>query len=119
MSRPKSLLCSVLAWSLIKIALSHLSVCGNHCDQRPKIGSPRSQFLEDFGDFISNLVTRSDGILMIGDFNIHRNRPSILISKFFFALLCTFGFPRFVHEHTHYLSQKSVFKHAPSAAAAS
>lgn len=38
---------------------------------------PYSQFYEEFGDFILDLVTHSDAILIIGDFNIHLNKAFI------------------------------------------
>lgn len=37
---------------------------------------PYSHFLEEFGEFLAALLTRSDKILIIGDFNIHLNKPS-------------------------------------------
>lgn len=42
---------------------------------------------EKFGDFIADLVTRSDKILIIGDFNIHSHKPSEPLSKALLALL--------------------------------
>ncbi len=47
------------------------------------------------------LVTHSDWILIIGDFNIHLNKAFDPLSKAFLALLDTFGFTQFVHEPTH------------------
>ena len=44
---------------------------------------PYSQFLEEFGEFIADVVTPSDKILIIGDFNIHLNKPSDPLGKAF------------------------------------
>ncbi|XP_030264935.1 uncharacterized protein LOC115576546 [Sparus aurata] len=62
---------------------------------------PYSQFLEEFGEFIADLVTRSDKILIIGDFNIHLNKPSDPLGKAFLRLLDISNFIQLVHEPTH------------------
>ena len=62
---------------------------------------PYTQFLEEFGEFIADLVTRSDKILIIGDFNIHLNKPSDPLGKAFLRLPDISNFSQLVHEPTH------------------
>ena len=62
---------------------------------------PYSQFLEEFGEFISDIITHSDEIVIIGDFNIHLNKAYDPLCKAFLALLDTFGFTQSVHGPTH------------------
>ena len=62
---------------------------------------PYSQFLEEFGEFLSDIITHSDEIVIIGDFNIHLNKADDPLCKAFLALLDTFGFIQSVHEPTH------------------
>ncbi|KAF7650916.1 hypothetical protein LDENG_00118880 [Lucifuga dentata] len=42
---------------------------------------PYSQFLEEFCVFISDLTIYAERILILGDFNIHVNKPSDPLSK--------------------------------------
>ncbi|XP_078139509.1 uncharacterized protein LOC144539314 [Centroberyx gerrardi] len=62
---------------------------------------PYSSFLEEFSNFLSDLVIRTDNILIIGDFNIHLNCETNPLSKAFSSLIDTFGFTQLVHEQTH------------------
>ena len=60
---------------------------------------PYSQFLEEFGEFIADLVTQSDKILII--LSIHLNKPSDPLGKAFLRLLDISNFIQLVHEPTH------------------
>lgn len=51
------------------------------------------------GEFISDFVTYSDEILIIGGFNIHLNMGSDPLSKAFVELTDTFGFTLFEPTH--------------------
>ena len=62
---------------------------------------PYTSFLEEFSNFLSDLITRTDNILIIGDFNIHLNNVTNPLSKAFSSLIDTLGFTQFVHEKTH------------------
>lgn len=62
---------------------------------------PYSLFLEEFSNFISDLVTRADNILIIGDFNIHINNSTDPLSKAFLDIIDTCGLTQFVCEPTH------------------
>lgn len=70
--------------------------CSSQQTTRPLFPS-----LDEFGEFISDLVMHSEKILVIGDFNIYLNMASVPPSKAFLALIDTLGFTQFVHEPTH------------------
>ena len=52
-------------------------------------------FLNDFGEFITHLFELKNEILILGDFNIHLNKPSTVSSKFL-SLLDIFSLNQFV-----------------------
>lgn len=58
-------------------------------------------FLEEFSDFIADLITHPDKILIIGDFNIHLNKAVDPLSRAFQAIIDSFGFNQWVGEPTH------------------
>ena len=62
---------------------------------------PYSQFLEEFDEFIADIATRPDKILIIVLLYFHLNKPSYPISKAFLALCHISGFIHLVHEPTH------------------
>ena len=61
---------------------------------------PYSQFPEEFGEFIADLVTRSGKILIIGDLNMHLYKPSDPLGKAFLRLIDISNFIQLVHEPT-------------------
>lgn len=62
---------------------------------------PYSTFLVEFSDFLSDLVTHADNIIIFGDFNIRVNCKTDPLTKAFTSLTDTFGFAQLVHEQTH------------------
>lgn len=79
----------------LKASPSAVNCCqGNrfHLYELYRHPGPYSQFLEEFGDFISDLITHCDKILVIGDFSIHLNKTFDSLSKPFWHLLIDFGF---------------------------
>ena len=62
---------------------------------------PYSSFLDEFSNFLSDIVLHFDNILIIGDFNIHVNHKSDPLCRAFLSLIDTFGFAQLVHEQTH------------------
>ncbi|XP_059910918.1 uncharacterized protein LOC132459992 [Gadus macrocephalus] len=62
---------------------------------------PYSVFLDEFSDFAADLVTYSDNILLIGDFNIHVNNPSDALTRAFLSTTDTLGFKQLVQHPTH------------------
>ena len=62
---------------------------------------PYSSFLDEFSDFLSDLVTHMDNIIIFGDFNIRVNHKTDPLTKAFTSLIDTFGFVQLVHEPTH------------------
>ncbi len=62
---------------------------------------PYSSFLDEFSDFLSDLVTHTDNIIIFGDFNIRVNHKTDPLTKAFTSLIDTFGFVQLVHEQTH------------------
>ena len=74
---------------------------GSHLAVLYRPPGPRSQFMEEFIEFIADLVTRADKILIIGDFNIHLIKPSDPLGKDILRLLDISNFIQLVHEPTH------------------
>nr|XP_049610836.1 uncharacterized protein LOC125988967 [Syngnathus scovelli] len=60
-----------------------------------------SGFLDDFSEFVADLVTNADNIVIMGDFNIHMNSPSEPLTSAFQTLIDTFGFTQAVQAATH------------------
>ena len=53
---------------------------------------PYTEFLNEFSDFLSNLVLNWERIVIVGDFNIHVDNDNDSLSKAFAALLDGIGF---------------------------
>lgn len=62
---------------------------------------PYSAFLEELFDFLSDLSTRVNHVLIIGDFNIHVNTPNKSLPKAFLSHMDTLGYIQHIHEPTH------------------
>ena len=62
---------------------------------------PYSVFVDDFSEFVADLATYSDNVLLMGDFNIHVNNPSDSLAKAFLSIIDTFGFKQHVQQPTH------------------
>ncbi|XP_061141855.1 uncharacterized protein LOC133158583 [Syngnathus typhle] len=60
-----------------------------------------SGFLDEFSEFVADLVFNADNIIIMGDFNIHMNLPSELLTSAFQTLTDTFGFTQAVQAATH------------------
>lgn len=62
---------------------------------------PNKDFLNEFAEFVGDLVTRHDRILILGDFNIHVCCDSKPLSKEFLNLIASFDLEQWVSGHTH------------------
>lgn len=62
---------------------------------------PYSSFLDEFSNFLSDLITRADNIIIFGDFNIRINCKTDPLSKAFLSLIDTLGFAQLVIDQTH------------------
>ena len=62
---------------------------------------PYSIFMDEFSEFAADVVTHSDNVLLIGDFNIHVNNSSDSLAKAFLSIMDTFGFKQHVQQPTH------------------
>lgn len=58
-------------------------------------------FLDEFSQFLSDLVTKADHLVIIGDFNIHFNDPSNALNKAFTSLIETLDFTQSITLPTH------------------
>ncbi|KAM3612276.1 uncharacterized protein V6R79_006028 [Siganus canaliculatus] len=54
-----------------------------------------------FSQFLSSLVLKSASVIVVGDFNIHVDNESDILSRAFLSLLESVGFSQCVHEPTH------------------
>lgn len=61
----------------------------------------RAGFISEFGDFLSNIVTRYDCILISGDFNIHVDNMADSFAIQFTDLLTSFEFIQHISAPTH------------------
>uniref|UniRef100_A0A3Q3MS83 Reverse transcriptase domain-containing protein n=1 Tax=Mastacembelus armatus TaxID=205130 RepID=A0A3Q3MS83_9TELE len=66
---------------------------------RPPV--PYSEFLTEFPDFLSDLVLRSDKVIIVGDFNIHVDVENNSLSIAFNSILDSIGFIQNVNKPTH------------------
>lgn len=62
---------------------------------------PNKDFLTEFAEFLGDIVTSYDRILILGDFNIHVCCDSKLLSKEFRSLIDSFDFDQWVSGPTH------------------
>ena len=60
-----------------------------------------SEFLTEFPEFLSNLVLKTDKIIIVGDFNIHVDNTNDSCSVAFISILDSIGFSQCVHQPTH------------------
>jgi len=58
-------------------------------------------FLDDFSDFISNLLTKGKNLIIMGDFNIHINNNNDTNAQAFVAMMEAFGLMQHVISSTH------------------
>uniref|UniRef100_A0AAR2M4G4 Reverse transcriptase domain-containing protein n=1 Tax=Pygocentrus nattereri TaxID=42514 RepID=A0AAR2M4G4_PYGNA len=65
---------------------------------------PYSQFLQEFSEFLSSLITFSNKILIVGDFNIHIDNPHDTLSKAFISIIDSMGFTQIINGPTHHLN---------------
>ncbi|XP_053300289.1 uncharacterized protein LOC128459207 [Pleuronectes platessa] len=65
--------------------------------------APRAytEFLKEFPEFLSNLVLKTDKIIIVGDFNIHVDNNKDCLSVAFISILDSIGFSQCVHKPTH------------------
>ncbi len=62
---------------------------------------PLSEFLSEFSEFLSNLVLKTDKVIIAGDFNIHVDVHNDCLGSAFISLLDSIGFCQCVHKPTH------------------
>uniref|UniRef100_A0A8C1ETF6 Reverse transcriptase domain-containing protein n=1 Tax=Cyprinus carpio carpio TaxID=630221 RepID=A0A8C1ETF6_CYPCA len=62
---------------------------------------PYTEFLKEFGDFLSDLLVTSDKVLIFGDFNIHIDNTNDALGLVFTNLLNCFGVKQNVTGPTH------------------
>ena len=60
-----------------------------------------SLFLSEFTTLLENLSITSGELLILGDFNLHVDKPSDPDASQFFSLLYAFGLTQHVRESTH------------------
>ena len=66
--------------------------------------APYSEFLSEFSEFLSELVLKTDQIIIVGDFNIHVDVDRDSLSCAFNSLLESIGFIQHVNKPTHRLN---------------
>ena len=59
------------------------------------------QFMSEFADYISDLVSHPGELLIVGDFNFHMNEPNDPNASIFLNLLTSFGLAQHVRGPTH------------------
>ncbi len=64
---------------------------------------PDKDFIKEFSDFISHIITLYDHLLILGDFNIHVCCPGKPMVTEFTHVLDSFGFIQHVDKATHVL----------------
>lgn len=63
----------------------------------------KSAFLSDFSEFLSDILTRNDNLLIVGDFNIHLCCPAKPLVNEFVQLMDSFNLKQSVSGPTHKL----------------
>ena len=66
-----------------------------------KNGFTNEQFLTEFSQLISDLITRPSDVILAGDFNIHLDKPSTPLARDFLQMLQSFGVRHLISEPTH------------------
>ncbi len=61
-----------------------------------------TDFIKEFGDFISELVLSADKVLIVGDFNIHVDNENDALGSAFLDILNSIGVRQHVSGPTHY-----------------
>ncbi|XP_061896832.1 uncharacterized protein LOC133645918 [Entelurus aequoreus] len=62
---------------------------------------PYSDFISEFSEFVADLVTHADNIIIMGDFNIHMNTPSDPQCVALQTIIDSCGITQIIHEPTH------------------
>ena len=66
--------------------------------------APYSEFLSEFSEFLSELVLKTDQIIIAGDFNIHVDVANDSLSSAFKSIIDSIGFTQHVNQPTHCLN---------------
>jgi len=70
---------------------------------RPGSSSPTGQFFEELSSILEILITRNSQLIILGDFNIHLEEPTLPTSIRFLDLLSQFGLRQHINQPTHVL----------------
>ena len=70
---------------------------------RPGSSPPTAQFFEELSTIFETIVTRNSQLIILGDFNIHLEEPTLPNSVRFLDLLTQFGLRQHINESTHLL----------------
>nr|XP_061827608.1 uncharacterized protein LOC133613810 [Nerophis lumbriciformis] len=62
---------------------------------------PNSDFISEFSEFVADLVTHADNIIIMGDFNIHMNTPSDPQCMALQTIIDSCGLTQIINEPTH------------------
>ncbi|KAM3613208.1 uncharacterized protein V6R79_022482 [Siganus canaliculatus] len=86
----------------------NVAILPNFTKMRHREGTQKSPFKRQSGQphfvtrkFLSSLVLKSASVIVVGDFNIHVDNESDILSRAFLSLLESVGFSQCVHEPTH------------------
>ena len=86
---------------LIMISVSHncINVFGIY---RPPLGSP-IEFLEEFTEWVSDVMSNKLNVILAGDFNLHTNNPNDDNAANLINCMTALGMSQQVHFTTHKL----------------
>ena len=70
---------------------------------RPGSFSPDGQFFDELSSILEILITRNSQLILLGDFNIHLEEPTLRDSARFLDLLSQFGLRQHITQPTHKL----------------
>jgi len=70
---------------------------------RPGSSSPTGQFFEELSSILEVLITRNSQLIILCDFNIHLEEPTLPTSIRFLDLLSQFGLRQHINQPTHVL----------------
>ncbi len=65
---------------------------------------PYSEFLSEFSEVLSNLVLKTDKVIIVGNFNIHVDVDNDSLGSAFISLLDSICFSQCVHKPTHHFN---------------